>query len=66
MVLTNLLLLSRKVGKHLLSRSKSLGECTIRYGGNDKPILPCARVVIETEAPYEIVKPADYMEADLT
>ena len=44
-----------------------MGECTIRYGGNDKPILPCgARVVIETEAPYEIVKPADYVEADLT
>jgi len=45
---------------------KVLGECTIKYGGNDKPILPCgARVVIETEAPYEIVKPEDYIEAEL-
>ena len=46
---------------------KVMGECTIRYGGNDKPILPCgARVVIETTAPYEIIKPKDYIEADLT
>lgn len=30
---------------------KILGESTVRYGGNDKPILSCgARVVIETEA----------------
>tara|TARA_R100000458_G_scaffold42852_1_gene40761 strand:- start:1040 stop:1276 length:237 start_codon:yes stop_codon:yes gene_type:complete len=30
---------------------KILGESTIKYGGNDKPILSCgARVVIETEA----------------
>ena len=28
-----------------------LGASTIRYGGNDKPILSCgARVVIETES----------------
>ena len=28
-----------------------LGPSKVRYGGNDKPILPCgARVVIETEA----------------
>jgi len=43
-----------------------MGECTIRYGGNDKPILPCgARVVIETTAPYEIIKPEDYIEAEI-
>ena len=34
---------------------KILGESTIRYGGNEKPILPCgARVVIETTADIEI------------
>ena len=34
-----------------------LGASTIRYGGNDKPILSCgARVVIETEADIEIVR----------
>ena len=28
-----------------------LGPCTVIYGGNDKPILPCgARVVIKTES----------------
>ena len=32
-----------------------LGPSKVRYGGNEKPILPCgARVVIETEAPIEI------------
>ena len=31
------------------------GSSTIKYSGNDKPILPCgARVVIETEAELEI------------
>ena len=45
---------------------KVLGECTIKYGGNDKPILPCgARVVIETIADYEIIKPDNYVEAEL-
>ena len=35
---------------------KSLGESTVRYGGNDKPILSCgARVVIETTADIEVV-----------
>ncbi len=44
---------------------KVLGECTIKYGGNDKPILPCgARVVIETIADYEIIKPDNYVEAE--
>ena len=34
-----------------------LGSSTIRYGGNDKPILSCgARVVIETEAELNIHK----------
>ena len=34
---------------------KILGESTLRYGGNDKPLLPCgARVVIETTAEIEI------------
>ncbi len=34
---------------------KILGESTVRYGGNEKPILPCgARVVIETTADIEI------------
>ena len=32
-----------------------LGPSRVRYGGNDKPILPCgARVVIETEAELNI------------
>ena len=32
-----------------------LGASTIRYGGNDKPILSCgARVVIETESEVSI------------
>ena len=44
---------------------KVLGECIIKYGGNDKPILPCgARVVIETIADYEIIKPDNYVEAE--
>ena len=31
------------------------GDSIVRYGGTDKPILPCgARVVIETEADLEI------------
>lgn len=33
------------------------GPSTVIYGGNDKPLLSCgARVVIETEAPYEILE----------
>ena len=33
-----------------------LGESTVRYGGNDKPILSCgARVVIETTADIKVV-----------
>jgi len=36
---------------------KILGSSTVRYGGNDKPILSCgARVVIETESDIEIIK----------
>jgi hypothetical protein len=42
------------------------GPSEIIYGGNDKPILPCgARVVIETHAPIEILKPNDYVQANL-
>jgi hypothetical protein len=45
---------------------KVLGDSIIRYGGNDKPILPCgARVVIETHAPIEILDPKNYVSADL-
>tara|TARA_B100001250_G_C19030942_1_gene457409 strand:- start:181 stop:420 length:240 start_codon:yes stop_codon:yes gene_type:complete len=34
---------------------KILGDSIVRYGGNDKPILPCgARVVIETTAEIEV------------
>ncbi len=45
---------------------KVLGECIIRYGGNDKPILPCgARVVIETDADYKIIKPEKYVKVSL-
>ena len=34
---------------------KILVESTVRYGGSDKPILPCgARVVIETTSDIEI------------
>lgn len=33
-----------------------LGPSRVRYGGNDKPILPCgARVVVETEADYKVI-----------
>ena len=36
---------------------KVLGPSTVRYGGNDHPILPCgARVVIETQSEVEIIK----------
>ena len=36
---------------------KILGDSVVRYGGNDKPILPCgARVVVETENDVEIIK----------
>ena len=46
---------------------KITGEVTVRYGGNDKPILPCgARVVIETDGFVEIVKPTENIEAELT
>lgn len=35
---------------------KILGESTVKYGGNDKPILSCgARVVIETTADIEVI-----------
>ena len=45
---------------------KVLGECIIRYGGNDKPILSCgARVVIETDADYKIIKPKKYVETKI-
>ena len=33
------------------------GPSFLRYGGNNKPILPCgARVVIETESDVEVVR----------
>lgn len=36
---------------------KILSEATVKYGGNDKPILNCgARVVIETEGDVEVVR----------
>ena len=36
---------------------KILGDSVVRYGGNEKPILPCgARVVIETNSEVEILK----------
>tara|TARA_B100000035_G_C20735912_1_gene437586 strand:- start:81 stop:314 length:234 start_codon:yes stop_codon:yes gene_type:complete len=36
---------------------KILGTSTVKYGGNEKPILSCgARVVIETEGQVEVVK----------
>ena len=45
---------------------KITGEVTVRYGGNDKPILPCgARVVIETDGFVEIVKPTENIKAKL-
>ena len=32
-----------------------MGPSVVRYGGNEKPILPCgARVVIETESEVKI------------
>ena len=41
-------------------------EVTVRYGGNDKPILPCgARVVIETDGFVEIVNPTENIKAEL-
>ena len=45
---------------------KVLGECIIKYGGNDKPLLPCgARVVIETQGEIEIVNPQNFIQASL-
>ena len=45
---------------------KIFGDSVVRYGGNEKPILSCgARVVIETIADYEIIKPDNYVEAEL-
>ena len=45
---------------------KVLGECIIKYGGNDKPLLPCgARVVIETQGEIEIVNPQKFIQASL-
>jgi|TARA_X000000368_G_C23014962_1_gene705252 hypothetical protein len=36
---------------------KILGTSTVKYGGNEKPLLSCgARVVIETEGQVEVVK----------
>ncbi len=43
---------------------KITGEVTVKYGGNDKPLLPCgARVVIETDGFVEILNPQKYLEA---
>jgi len=34
-----------------------MGASTVKYGGNDKPILPCgARVVIETCSEVKVLK----------
>jgi len=45
---------------------KILGESTVRYGGSNKPILPCgARVVIETEASYVIIEPSDNINCEI-
>ena len=34
-----------------------LGPSTVKYGGNDKPILPCgARVVIETASEVKVLR----------
>ena len=45
---------------------KVLGECIIKYGGNDKPLLPCgARGVIETQGEIEIVNPQKFIQASL-
>ena len=36
---------------------KILSPATVKYGGNDKPLLSCgARVVIETEGEVEVVR----------
>tara|TARA_B100001248_G_scaffold261862_1_gene254691 strand:+ start:1813 stop:2043 length:231 start_codon:yes stop_codon:yes gene_type:complete len=36
---------------------KIIGESFVKYGGNEKALLPCgARVVIETEGEIEIIK----------
>lgn len=33
------------------------GDCVVRYGGNEKPLLSCgARVVIETEAEVVVIR----------
>tara|TARA_R100001460_G_scaffold80268_1_gene121244 strand:- start:1342 stop:1605 length:264 start_codon:yes stop_codon:yes gene_type:complete len=43
---------------------KITGEVIVKYGGNDKPLLPCgARVVIETDGFVEILDPQKYLEA---
>ena len=43
---------------------KITGEAIVKYGGNDKPLLPCgARVVIETDGFVEIIEPQKYLEA---
>ena len=43
---------------------KITGEVIVKYGGNDKPLLPCgARVVIETDGFVEILDPQEYLEA---
>jgi|TARA_R100001509_G_scaffold148941_1_gene107076 hypothetical protein len=43
---------------------KITGEVIVKYGGNDKPLLPCgARVVIETDGFVEILNPRKYLEA---
>jgi len=54
---TNEPVITIKEGKNntYCNEVKILGESTVRYGGSDKPILPCgARVVIETTADIEI------------
>ena len=34
-----------------------MGPSTVKYGGNDKPLLPCgARVVIETASEVKVVR----------
>ena len=43
---------------------KITGEVIVKYGGNDKPLLPCgARVVIETDGFVEILNPQKYVKA---
>ena len=45
---------------------KIFGESTVKYGGNDKPLLPCgARVVIETEGYVEIINPKNYIGSSI-